>query len=38
MERTRKYKEGRYLLITTKLQLHPAQQEDFVTEKILPRD
>ena len=25
MERTRKFKEGRYLLITTKLQLHRAQ-------------
>ena len=27
MERTRKFKEGRYLLITTKLHLHQAQQE-----------
>ena len=27
MERTRKYKEGRYLPITTKIQLQRAQQE-----------
>ena len=27
MERTREYKEGRYLLITTKVQLQRTQQE-----------
>ena len=37
MERTRKFKEGRYLLITTKLQLHRAQQEsDHLLRKYFP--
>ena len=37
MERTRKFKEGRYLLITTKLHLHRAQLEvDQLLRKYFP--
>ena len=37
MERTRKFEEGRYLLITTKVNLHQAQQEaDHLLRKYFP--
>ena len=38
MERTRKFKEGRYLIITTKLHLYQAQQEaDHLLRKYFPK-